>query len=198
MDIDWSANHVPSEDEIQQSLRRLQFCPVAIEADAVIRLVDTFSTMLTNGGAYAAAFDVVHSDDVAAWLISRNRDEYTLADTLVRSAAFAETMPEVAGTGPLDPTDFERSSALTLDGDLARALQWGGAHTHPSMPGAQAKALGAAFCADLFGDRYDEIDVDHSRARWSGWFKGIAWDATWVVTDRRLRHVTVLCLTDTD
>lgn len=198
VDIDWSDNHVPTEEEIQQSLRRLKFRPVPVAAHAVIRLVDTFSTMLTNGGAHAAAFDVVDSDDIAAWLISRNRDEFTLANTLVRSAAFAAAMPEVAGTGPLDPTDFERSSALTLDGDLARTLQWGGAYTHPSMPGAQAKALGAAFCADLFGDRYDDVDVDHSWARWSGWFKGIAWDATWVVTDRRHRHVTVLCLTDTD
>jgi hypothetical protein len=66
------------------------------------------------------------------------------------------------------------------------------------MPGAQAKALGAAFCAELFGDRYDDIAVDHSSARWSYWFKGVAWDSTWVVTDRRYRRLTVLCITDVD
>lgn len=154
--------------------------------------------MLTNGGAYAAAFDVVDSDDVAAWLISRYRDEYTLANTLVRSAAFAEAMAEVAGMGPLDPTDFERSSALTLDGDLARKLQWGGAYTHPSMPGAQAKRWGRHSVLISSATGTTTLTSTTPGARWSVWFKGIVWDATWVVTDRRHRHVTVLCLTDTD
>lgn len=199
VDIDWSANYLPSENEVQQSRRRLQFRALPVEASSVIRVVETFRALLTKGGAHVAAFEVTDSDDVAAWFISRNRDEYGLADCLVRSSVFAEAMPEVAGAGPLDPTCFERSSPLTLDGELARSLVFGGAQTgFPSMPGAKAKALASSFCASLFGDRYDDIDVDHSWARWSDWFKGIAWDATWVITDRRYRHVTVLAITDTD
>ncbi len=171
-----------------------------VTAGPVLELVDTFRSMLTNGGAYAAVFDVVGGDDVAAWFLSRNRDEYRLAERLVRSAGFAAAMPAVSGPGPADPPEFTRSHALVLDGALARALQWGGAYSElsPAVPGPQAKALGSAFCAGVFGDRYDEVDVDESPARWSYWFKGIAWDWTWVVTDKRRRRMTVLCITDVD
>jgi hypothetical protein len=199
VDIDWSANYLASEEEIQQSRRRLEFGSLPVEAASTIQLVETFRALLTKGGAHVAAFEVTDSDEVAAWFLSRNRDEYGLADCLVRSSVFAQAMPEVVGTGLLDATDFERSSPLILDGELAQTLVWGGAHTgFPSMAGAKAKALASAFCAGLFGDRYDDVDVDHSWARWSGWFKGIAWDATWVITDRRYRQVTVLAITDTD
>lgn len=198
VDVDWSLNWPPTEDQRKQSLQQLKFRPVPIVAEPVTHLVDTFRTLLTNGGAHVAAFDVAQADDVAAWFISRNRDEYQLADRLVRSAAFAEALPDVATPGLTRVTGFERGSSLILDGELARSLQWGGAYTNPPMSGARAKAMGSAFCDSLFGDRYDEIDVDHSGARWSYWFKGIAWDSTWVITDKRHRHLTVLGITDTD
>jgi len=197
-EVDWSSKCSPTDRQREQSLQRVRFRPVPVAAEPVLQVADVFRTMLTNGGAHVAGFDLVESDGVAAWFVSRNRDEYGLADRLVRSAAFAEALPEVAELGPAAATGFERSSSLLLDGELARSLQWGGAYTHPPMSGARAKALGAAFCASLFGDRYDDIDVDHSSARWSYWFKGVAWDSTWVITDKRHRHLTVLCITDVD
>lgn len=198
VDVDWSSKWLPTEQERKQSLQHLRFHPASVAAEPVLQLVSVFRAMLTNGGAHVAAFDVVESDDAAAWFISRNRDEYQMADRLVRSAAFAEAMPDVATPGLTPVTGFERGSSLILDGELARSLQWGGAYTNPSMSGDRAKAMGFAFCDSIFGDRYDDIDVDHSGARWSYWFKGIAWDSTWVITDKRYRHLTVLCITDTD
>lgn len=200
VDVDWSLKWLPTEDQRKQSLRQLEFRPVPIESGPVTLLVDTFRTMLTNGGAHVAAFDVAQADDVAAWFISRNRDEYGLADRLVRSRAFADAMPEVTTLGLIGDTSFERTSSLILDGTLARTLQWGGAYSDlgHAMPGALAKAMGTAFCASVFGDRYDDVDVDYSSTRWSRWFRGIAWDATWVITDKRRRHLIALCITDTD
>ena len=125
VEVDWSANWLPTEDQVQQSLRHLRFEAVPVEADPVIRLVDSFRTMLTNGGAHVAAFDVVEADDVAAWFLSRNRDEYTLADQLLRSEAFAGAIPNVATAGPIGDTTFKRMSSLTLDGHIAQALQCG-------------------------------------------------------------------------
>ena len=197
-EVDWSSKWLPTEEQREQSLQRVRFRPVPVVAEPVLEVVDVFRTMLTNGGAHVAGFDIVESDEVAAWFVSRNRNEYGLADRLVRSAAFAEALPDVAGPGPAAATGFERSSSLTLDGELARSLQWGGAYTDPAMPGARAKALGSAFCASLFENRYDDIDVDYSGARWSYWFKGIAWDSTWVITDKRHQHLSVLCVTDVD
>jgi len=199
VEVDWSLfQEPPSDAQREQSLSRLRFRAVPVTAEPVHRVIAAFRGMLTNGGAYVAGFDVVEADDVAAWFISRNREEYGLADWLVRSPVFAEAMPEVSGPGLIAATDFERSSSLLLDGELARQLQWSDLRTDPPMAGAEAKALGAGFCASCFGERYDDIDVDWTSARWSGWFKGVAWDATWVITDRRFRHLTVLCLTDVD
>jgi hypothetical protein len=202
MDESWCdpdyATWLPTEQQREQSQQRLRFQAVPVTAEPIIEVVESFRAMLTNGGAHVASFDVVESDEVAAWFIRRNRAEYGLADRLVHSAAFVEAMPEVAEPGFTGATEFERSTSLVLDGELASSLQWGGAYTDPPMPGAQAKRLGSAFCASLFGDRYDDIAVDRSSARWSLWFKGVAWDSTWVVTDRRYRHLTVLCLTDVD
>lgn len=189
---------VPTEGQRKQSLQHLELRSVPVAAQPVHEVVAAFRAMLTNGGAHAASFAVLESDDMAAWFVSRNRAEFGLADRLVCSAAFAEAMPEVTKPGLAAVTGFERSSSLILDGELARSLQWGGAYTEPSMPGAQAKKMGSAFCASLFGDRYDDIDVDYSSARWSYWFKGVAWDSTWVITDKRRRHLTALCITDVD
>ena len=193
-----SSSWLPTEAQRRQSLLRLRFRPVPVVAKPVLEVVDVFRAMLVNGGAHVAAFDVTDSDEVAAWFIRRNRAEYGLADQLIRSAAFAEAMPAVTSLGFVGTAGFERSRSLLLDGELACSLQWGGAYTHPDLPGAQAKALGSAFCDSLFGDRYDDVDVDYSSARWSHWFKGVAWDSTWVITDKRHRHLTVLCITDVD
>ena len=202
MDESWAeqdfSSWLPTDQQRRQSLRRLRFTPVPIVSEAVLELVDAFRTMLTNGGAYAAAFDVTESDEVASWFIRRNSAEYGLADQLLRSPAFAEAVPEIMDLGYIWNTGLERTQSLLLDGQLASSLQWGGAYTDPSMSGAQAKRLGAAFCAAVFGDRYDDVAVDYSSARWTHWFKGVAWDGTWVITDRRYRRLTVVCITDVD
>lgn len=199
MDVDWSSTLLPTEDQRAQSLRRLKFRPVPVVAEPVLELVRILRRSYAKGDAYVAGFDVVEADNVAAWFLSRHRDEYGLADRLVHSAELARAMPEVTDPGLWKPAGFTRSSSLILDGTLACTLQWGGAYGDlPAMPGAEAKVLGSAFCAALFGDRYDDIDVDYSGAPWSRWFAGVAWDGTWIITDRRQRHLTVLCVTDTD
>lgn len=202
MDESWAdqdySSWLPTDRQRRESLRRLRFEPVPVVSEPVLGLVGAFREMLTNGGAHVAAFDVTESDEVAAWFIRRNRAEYGMADQLLRSSAFADAVPEMMDLGHVTDTGLERTQSLVLDGELAGALQWGGAYTDPPMPGAQAKRLASAFCAALFGERYDDVAVDRSSARWTPWFKGVAWDGTWVVTDRRYRRLTVLCITDVD
>lgn len=165
---------LPTEEQREHSLQRMQFRPVPVTARPILQLVDAFRALLTNGGAHVASFELSKGDDVAAWFLSRNRDEYHLADRLVTSAAFADAMPAITDPGLIATPDFVRSHSLILDGTLARALQWGGAYSPhlPAMPGKQAKTLGSALCASVFDDRYDDIDVDDSSTRWTNWFKG--------------------------
>jgi hypothetical protein len=51
---------------------------------------------------------------------------------------------------------------------------------------------------DLIEDRFSEILVYVNHSPWSDFFADIAWDATWVLFDKRKRNVHVLCATDTD
>lgn len=154
---------------------------------------------MVNGGGLVAGFDIDLPDNAPhnPW-IGPHRNEYPLADMLVRSACFADALPEVASRGVSDDTGFQWLSSLQLDGSLGAALWRGGAYETFRGTPAAAKAMGAAVCTSLFGDRYEDIRVDYSRAAWSGWFYDVACDNTWVITDRRDRHMTVLCVTDTD
>lgn len=85
-----------------------------------------------------------------------------------------------------------------MDGDLAAQLKWGGAYNSFDGTGADAKRLGLAFSTDIIGDRYDDFRVDHTHEAWSPWFFNVAWDHTWIITDKRHERVTLFCVTDTD
>ncbi|MCA9317198.1 MAG: hypothetical protein KDB73_17045 [Planctomycetes bacterium] len=94
---------------------------------------------------------------------------------------------------------FEEVSPLALDGLLAAQLVDGGAYSSPrDYPQKRAKELGAGFCRTLFGERYEDVQVAHADFAWSRWFFDIAWDRTWVISDKREQRVTVLCTSDTD
>ncbi len=196
--VDWSAAH-PSPEQLRQSQELIRFAAVPVEAPAVLAVVDVLRPLLINGGAHAAAFNVTESDDTAAWFLSRNRfDEYGFVDCLLTSRALAEALPEVVAGGVNRTAGFTGHTPLTLDGEIAAALTWGGAYEEFPGTAAQAKALGRAFSDELIGDRYDDVRVACSYQRWSPWFRGLAWDATWLITDLRHRRITMLCLTDVD
>jgi hypothetical protein len=73
----------------------------------------------------------------------------------------------------------------------------GGAYERFEGTAVEAKRLAAEFCSALFDDRYLEIVCYKIREGWSDWFRG-DWDGTWIVVDRTLHRVHVLCTTDTD
>ncbi len=198
-EIDWEAPR-PDNNDVGTSHRRIRFTPATVNAPAALRLVDTFRSILTNGGAHIAAFTVDDVDDTAHWFFSRNRfGEYGFIEQLLKSDALATALPEVL---PIDeyPMDakFEESSALLLDGQLAGALVWGGPYGKFDGSEAEAKRVGVEVCVELIGDRYEDFRIDRSHGEWSEWFQAVAWDGTWLITDKRNQRVTLLCITDTD
>ncbi len=70
MDESWAeqdySSWLPTDQQRRRSLERLRFSSVGVVAEPVLELIGAFRAMLVNGGAYAAAFEVVESDEVAS------------------------------------------------------------------------------------------------------------------------------------
>jgi len=52
--------------------------------------------------------------------------------------------------------------------------------------------------SERIGERFTDFQIACSSVGWSEWFQCPAWDGTWILTDKRNEHVTVICITDTD
>lgn len=95
------------------------------------------------------------------------------------------------GLGPM--------SAFLLEGELAVRLFEGGAYgARPMILGVAARRMAMEFCEELFGFRYEEMEIFQSHDAWTPWFKDVAWDWTVVLIDRQKRILWLLALTDED
>ena len=152
-----------------------------------------------HGDAVCAFFDLVGSNDFD-WFASRNRwDELGFAQGFFSHAAVQQALPELTYKLRFEEgVAFQSSNPLTLDGELAKSLLWGGAYEKFRGTASEAKELGSQFCASVFGDRFLEIEVFACWNAWSEWFHDIAWDCTFLIVDRRNQSVVVLASTDTD
>jgi hypothetical protein len=152
-----------------------------------------------NGGAFIARFHVNGNEDFN-WFATRNRwDEIEFFRRLLSHPVFASALPEVAANvDTAELAEFEWSSSLTLDGELARTLVVGGAYEKFEGTPREAKALGERVAESLFGDRFNDVLVFRYWKPWSSWFFDGPWDGTTVLIDKRLQIVTVLVSTDTD
>lgn len=189
---------VPGLDALVASVRDIRFVPGTVGPE-LLALAERLQSLLVNGGVVVTTVHV-EADDVAAWFIARNHvSTYGLIEHLLGSDAVVD---EAAALGVRDARaasrTFTESAALHLDGDLALALVQGGAYARFAGPWVEAKRLAQDVCQELFGDRFEDVRVDRSDAAWSPWFHGVAWDQSWVVTDKRHQRMTLICLTDTD
>jgi hypothetical protein len=72
---------------------------------------------------------------------------------------------------------------------LARVLYNGGAYSQRDGGGRAEKTFALDICEAMFGLRYSEVRCYLSGKPWMRGFKGIAWDVTVVVFDRRMRRL---------
>jgi hypothetical protein len=198
-EINWEVER-PSPEDVSLSRKQLEFMQTDVTAPAALGLIETFRSLFHNGGAHIASFHVDQVDDTAHWFFSRNRfDEYGFITGLLASEAVASALPELAPiAADLAGATFEESSPLIFDGDLARTLIWAGPYTNFDGSMADAKRMGVEVSSELIGDRFEDFRLDYSHEPWSTWFKAIAWDGTWILTDQRDERVTLICITDTD
>ena len=198
LEPDWNQLR-PDDAALPAMWEAVRIVPVFARSEDINAFLVEMERVNTNGGIVFARFEL-HAGRTFHWFASRNRwDEMDFFRSFLLHRVVRETCPELKlGESFLESPVFEWGSSLTLDGELARALVIGGPYKRFEGSPRQAKDLAGRFCSALFDDCFSEVEVFRSWKPWSAWFYGIAWDFTFIIIDKRLSIVTILCSTDTD
>lgn len=197
LEPDWNQPR-PAFAEVQRMCGRISLSRVELRSGALDRFLERVRESHSNGGAHLAIF-AVGPDLVFDWFASRNRlSDERLIDSLIVHPTIREAIPQVEIPKSKVETGLEMGDPFLLDGRLARVLYNGGAYTVADGDGRRDKDLALQVCDAIFGLRFGELSLMESFQAWTPWFKGIAWDMTVVLFDRRLRRLSILAITDTD
>lgn len=195
---DWQQPR-PSTDEVQQMCGRVQLSPVTLVGEEFDQFLMQVRKSHSNGGAYVAAFDV-GPDRIFDWFASRDRlaDE-NLLDFLIVHPSIRRIFPELFTHVPKRVrTGLTFFDQFLFDGTISRVLYTGGAYSEAHGDGGAEKAFALKLCDAMFQLRFGEVSCYMSNKAWSRWFKGVAWDVTAMLFDRRARRLWLLAVTDTD
>jgi hypothetical protein len=198
LEPDWKQER-PTAADVQDMSDRIELIPVSLQVQVLDDFIAQVRQSHGNGGAYLAAFDV-GPDRVFDWFASRNRlwDE-RLLDLLLVHPAIRRALPMLIVPFPRRiKSGLAMYDQFLLDGTLSRILYTGGAHWEATGDGRAEKAFAVSVCEAMFGQRSGEVSCYLTNKPWTRWFKGIAWDLTVVVFDRRTRRLWILAITDTD
>ena len=195
---DWNQAR-PTTNDVLKMCRRIEMRPTPFPTEPFDKLLVRVRQTHNNGGAYLGAFEV-GPDTVFDWFASRNRlwDE-RLLDWLVVHPTIVQAFPELRIPDlPKEGNGFRMFDQFLFDGTLANILYNGGAYSHASGNGREEKELALEICDAMFGLRFAEITCNTNCDAWTPWFKGVAWDLTAVIFDRRCRKLWMFAVTDTD
>jgi len=128
IDVNWKQNK-PSNKSVERLWGAVNITVEPATLPAVDEYLAELRRININGGAYVARFYIDGKEDFN-WFATRNRwNEIDFFSRLLSHPAFASALPEVAtNVNTAELAEFEWSSSLTLDGELARTLVAGGAY----------------------------------------------------------------------
>lgn len=197
LEPDW-AQARPSYRDVQLMCQRISLTPISLAEEPFTEFMHQLRESHNLGGAYLAAYDV-SPDKVFDWFASRNRlSDDGLVDALLPHATVRNTLPDLAIPESRVDSGLALADPFLLDARFAHSLHHGGAYGTPKGDGRSAKTLAIGVCDAMFGLRYGEIALTESPKAWTPWFRGIAWDLTELVFDKRLRRLWIFAVTDTD
>lgn len=200
-DIDWTAEP-PSPEDAEASRARLRWVRTPISFPALDQFLSEVDKTHVNGGHVLGRWAASGYDDAMSWFMARNRfGEYGLFEHFfddrdvqigLQSLGIQGRARELANL-----LQHDWSGGLTLDGQLASIIVHGGAYKQFDGSAREAKKLATTVADLLTEQRYEDIHLHTTYAKWSPWFSGI-WDRTYVITDKQRAEITVLCVTDVD
>jgi len=189
----------PTAIEVRKMCGQIQLTPTSLPEHPFQIFLMRLREAHVQGGAHLAAFDV-EQNSVFDWFASRNRlQDERLLDELLTHPSIRQAFPDlrIPSSGAIN-SGLSLSNQFQLDGALAQALYQGGAYHKTQGDGHEEKLFSLQVCDAMFGLRFGEISHYVTYEAWTPWFKGIAWDLTAVVFDRRARRLWITVITDTD
>lgn len=177
-----------------------------VEKDTPLRfsfLPSILRRYMRNGGVELLSFELrptTQTEDHSRLLFPIETVSTRACRTILQSAAIRAALRRwnaVIETTSV-PEGWSHLPSYRLDGFLAQLLKRGGPNDRFPGTGKEAKRISAEFCESLFQERYEQVDAFVSGAAWSSWFKGIAWDTTVMIFDKKERVIWLLMVTDTD
>ena len=200
LEPDWQQPR-PTSTEVDEMMGRILLSPIALPAKPFTEFVSRLRDDRGNGGAHLAAFDV-GQDRTLDWFVSRNRFSEVISDVvthpMIRKSLSEVRIPASPPSPSTDDSGFQFFDPFLLQGTFANLLYSGGAYTLARGDGRAENQIALEVCESMFGLRYGEICCSPNYDQWTPWFRGIAWDVTIVVFDRRTRMMWILAVTDTD
>lgn len=190
----------PSYQDVRQMIDSLTLTRHSLDDPCLSKFLTLLRERYANGDAHLVALDV-SENPIFSWFASRNRlPEEELLARLLTNTAIRTGLPDLVIPEPpqLPAINWQIENSFTVDGVFAQHLYQGGAYWQPSGTGESEKQLGIEVCRALFGLRYAEVSTFESGEPWTPWFKGIAWDATMALFDKRHARLFLFVITDTD
>jgi hypothetical protein len=198
LEPDWKQIR-PTAIEVHQMCEQIQLTLACLPDYPFETFLQRLRKSHDQGGAYLAAFDV-GPNSVFDWFASRNRlEDEELLDQLLSHPTIRQAFPELLiPTSRKIKSELAMASQFLFDGALAQALYQGGAYHEAQGDGREEKTFSLEVCDAMFGLRFGEVSYYVTYGAWTPWFRGIAWDLTAVLFDRRARKLWVTAITDTD
>lgn len=201
-DIRWTEDR-PSEQDLTDSWASLDWERQPLVHPELDIYLDHVRRTHVNGGHIVGRWRATQYADTTAWFMARNRfEEYDLFRVFFGHPTVRSDLADLQLPADLraihERFRQQTAGALTLDGLLAGILVNGGAYERFKGAASDAKDIANRVVAALTGKRYEDFRVDLSHEAWTPWFRDVAWDHTFVLTDRAKAEITVLCITDAD
>lgn len=169
--------------------------PIIFEDKAIKETLQIFAEERVNGGALIYCFEM--PDNPVFWRPSEDLREFF--SKLLLSEEARKAMPElkISDYFTCEP-DFELGRPFLFEGEISESLYYGGAYKKFQGTPAQAIDIARRFCKAIYADRILDIAIYRTYSHWTKWFYDVAWDVTWMLFDKNLNRLWVICLTDTD
>ena len=184
-----------------------EFSPIEINEPAVLKLVDQFRELYSNGKVSLIGFQLAgdYSDSIFGDPLLPDRTLEAVAEFLMHpdvqrycpalSAWEAvETLPEEDEYG----FDWAETGPFAAEGVLNHLMIFGEAEVEYPGELNDARQLTAGFMDGLLEDRHLQAQVAVCDSAWSPWFYDIAWDFSMFILDKAAQRYFLLTLTDTD
>ena len=162
--------------------------------------IGAFARIYSNGGVVVRSFRAADDAEFDRAIQIDARGVERTALSVVSSPSVINAVPELRIPLPLErPPEFRSTSLFGMEGELTQMLVQGGAYER--FPGTvdDARGITRRFMEGLFGMELHLVGwAVVTATAWTPWFCNIAWDATFVVQDRRTKRYVLVCMTDTD